>query len=97
MALWSMVGPLPVDALAWETFGSGWVNDIKNQLKINDLRIHKAEYGNIPDLSLIGDDTDICFTWNGTTSGVKVPNANWISRKRKITFCDATSASILKN
>ena len=93
MALWSMIGPLPVDALAWETFGSGWVNDIKNQLKVNDLRIHKAEYGNIPDLSLIGDDTDICFTWNGTTSGVKVPNANWISRNRKgITFCDATSA-----
>ncbi len=93
MALWSMIGPLPVDALAWETFGSCWVDDLKNQLKINDLRVHKAEYGSIPDLSLVSDNTDICFTWNGTTSGVKVPNADWISEKREgLTFCDATSA-----
>ena len=93
MALWSMIGILPVDALAWETFGSDWVYDIKDQLKVKDLRIHKAEYGCIPDLSLVSDETDICFTWNGTTSGVRVPNADWISIKRKgITFCDATSA-----
>jgi len=93
MALWSMIGPLPVDALAWETFGSGWVYDLKDQLKIKDLRIHKADYSSIPNLSLVSDETDICFTWNGTTSGVKVPNADWISKNRKgITFCDATSA-----
>ena len=93
MALWSMIGPLPVDALAWETFGSGWIYDLKDQLKIKDLRIHKANYSNIPNLSLVSDETDICFTWNGTTSGVKVPNADWISKNRKgITFCDATSA-----
>ena len=93
MALWSMIGPLPVDALAWETFGSGWIYDLKDQLKIKDLRIHKADYSSIPNLSLVSDETDICFTWNGTTSGVKVPNADWISKNRKgITFCDATSA-----
>ncbi len=93
MALWSMIGPLPVDALAWETFGSGWIYDLKDQLKIKDLRIHKADYSSIPNLSLISDKSDICFTWNGTTSGVKVPNADWISKNRKgITFCDATSA-----
>ena len=93
MALWSMIGPLPVDALAWETFGSGWIYDLKDQLKIKDLRIHKADYSSIPNLSLVSDESDICFTWNGTTSGVKVPNADWISENRKgITFCDATSA-----
>ena len=93
MALWSMIGPLPVDALAWETFGSGWIYDLKDQLKIKDLRIHKADYSSIPNLSLVSDKSDICFTWNGTTSGVKVPNADWISKNRKgITFCDATSA-----
>ncbi|MFL2802345.1 MAG: phosphoserine transaminase [Paracoccaceae bacterium] len=98
MALWSMIGSIPVDALAWETFGSGWIYDIKEQLKIKDLRIHKAEYGSIPDLSLVRDESDICFTWNGTTSGVKVPNADWISKNRKgITFCDATSAIFSQN
>ena len=92
-ALWSMLGPLPVDALAWESFGYGWVNDIKNQLSLSDVRVHEAKYGEISDLSKVRKGSDVCFTWNGTTSGVKIPNADWISDDRPgITFCDATSA-----
>ena len=92
-ALWSMLGPLPVDALAWESFGYGWVHDIKNQLSLSDVRVLEAKYGEISDLSKVRECSDICFTWNGTTSGVKIPNADWISDCRPgITFCDATSA-----
>ena len=92
-ALWSMLGALPVDALTWESFGSGWVYDIKSELSLSDVKILKAKYGEIPDLSRVREGSDICFTWNGTTSGVKVPNADWISYHRPgITLCDATSA-----
>ena len=92
-ALWSMLGPLPVDALAWESFGYGWVNDIKNQLSLSDVRVLEAKYGEISDLSKVREGSDVCFTWNGTTSGVRIPNADWISDYRLgITFCDATSA-----
>lgn len=93
MALWSMLGPLPVDALAWESFGSGWVYDIKEQLSLTDVNVLSARYGEIPDLLAVRKESDICFTWNGTTSGVCVPNSDWISKDRKgLTFCDATSA-----
>ncbi len=92
-ALWSMLGPLPVDALVWESFSSGWAYDIKEQLALTDIRILSARYGEISDLSGIRERSDICFVWNGTTSGVRVPNANWIGKDRMgITFCDATSA-----
>ena len=92
-ALWSMLGPLPVDALAWESFGSGWVYDIKEQLMLKDVQVLSARYGEIPNLDCIRRESDICFTWNGTTSGVRIPNANWISEDRiGLTFCDATSA-----
>ena len=92
-ALWSMLGPLPVDALTWESFGSGWVYDIEEQLALKDVRVLSAKYGDIPNLSSVRENSDICFTWNGTTSGVRVPNADWISENRiGMTFCDATSA-----
>ena len=92
-ALWSMLGPLPVDALAWESFGSGWVYDIKEQLMLKDVQVLSAGYGEIPNLACVRRKSDICFTWNGTTSGVRIPNANWISEDRiGLTFCDATSA-----
>ena len=92
-ALWSMLGPLPVDALAWESFGSGWVYDIRDQLDLKDIRVLFARYGEISDLNSVRRESDICFTWNGTTSGVRIPNADWISEDRKgLTFCDATSA-----
>tara|TARA_B100000902_G_scaffold346724_1_gene353600 strand:- start:1552 stop:2565 length:1014 start_codon:yes stop_codon:yes gene_type:complete len=92
-ALWSMLGPLPVDALTWESFGSGWVYDIEEQLALKDVRVLSARYGDISNLSNVRENSDICFTWNGTTSGVRVPNADWISENRiGMTFCDATSA-----
>ncbi len=93
MAMWSLLGARGVDAMAWESFGSGWVSDIRKQLKIEDLRVFEADYGEIPDLSQIDTDRDVVFTWNGTTSGAKVPDAGWISDNRKgLTLCDATSA-----
>jgi phosphoserine aminotransferase len=93
MALWSLLGPRGVDVLAWEAFGSTWVIDIVEQLKLNDVRALVAPYGELPDLSQIDCDRDVVFAWNGTTSGVRVPNANWIARDRKgLTICDATSA-----
>lgn len=94
MTLWSMLGARGVDILGWESFGSGWASDAKNELKLTDLRIFKAEYGQLPDLSQVDTDRDVVFTWNGTTSGVKVPNADWIKDDRKgLTICDATSAA----
>jgi len=93
MALWSLLGPLPVDVLAWEAFGKDWITDITKQLKLKDVRVMEAAYGKLPDLSQVDTDRDVVFTWNGTTSGVKVPNGEWIKSSRKgLTICDATSA-----
>jgi phosphoserine aminotransferase len=94
MALWSLLGARPVTTIAWESFGEGWVGDIIKELKLKDVTQLHAPYGDIPDLSKVDSDTDIVFTWNGTTSGVRVPNADWISANRKgLTICDATSAA----
>ena len=93
MAMWTMLGARGVDMLAWESFGAGWVSDVTNQLKLQDVRALKAEYGLLPDLGQVDFDRDVVFTWNGTTSGVRVPNGDWIPADRKgLTFCDATSA-----
>lgn len=92
-ALWSMLGERGVDMFAWETFGKGWVVDVTKHLKLQDVRVFEAPFGQLPDLTQASADRDIVFAWNGTTSGVKVPNADWISDNRKgITICDATSA-----
>ena len=94
MALWSLLGQRGVDVLAWESFGEGWVTDIVKQLKLKDVRILKAGYGEIVDLKTVNFDNDVVFTWNGTTSGVRVPNGDWIAAGRKgLTICDATSAA----
>jgi phosphoserine aminotransferase len=93
MALWSLLGERGVDVLAWESFGSSWASDCRNQLKLKDLRVLKADYGKIPDLKQADWSRDVVFTWNGTTSGVKVPNGNWIADNREgLAICDATSA-----
>jgi phosphoserine aminotransferase len=95
MALWSMLGARPVDMLAWESFGEGWVTDVVKQLKLDDARVITAPYGELPDLAKVDTRTrDVVFTWNGTTSGVRVPNADWIAADREgLTICDATSAA----
>ena len=94
MALWSMLGARPVDMLAWESFGEGWVTDVAKQLKLTNARTITAPYGQLPDLTQVDFDHDVVFTWNGTTSGVRVPNADWIKADRKgLTICDATSAA----
>ncbi|MQX48359.1 phosphoserine transaminase [Sinorhizobium medicae] len=94
MALWSMLGARGVDMLAWESFGSGWVTDVVKQLKLADVRRLEADYGELPDLSRVDFDRDVVFTWNGTTSGVRVPDADFIPSGRKgLTICDATSAT----
>ncbi len=94
MALWSLLGARPVDVLAWESFGKDWVTDIVKQLKLKDARVFKSDYGQIPDLAQVNPAHDIVFTWNGTTSGVRVPNADWIAADREgLTICDATSAA----
>ena len=93
-ALWSLLGARGVDMLAWESFGKGWVTDVAKQLKLDDVRIFEADYGKLPDLGAVDTDRDVVFTWNGTTSGVKVPNADWIKHDREgLTICDATSAA----
>ena len=93
MAMWSLLGARGVDVLAWESFGKGWVTDIVSQLKLDDVRTLEADYGELPNLDDVDCDRDIVFTWNGTTSGVKVPNADWIDDNRAgLTICDATSA-----
>ncbi|HJN04823.1 MAG TPA: phosphoserine transaminase [Alphaproteobacteria bacterium] len=93
MALWSLLGARGVDLLAWESFGAGWVTDVTKQLKLEDVRVLKAGYGALPDLSQVDPDRDVVFTWNGTTSGVCVPDGDWISESRAgLTICDATSA-----
>lgn len=92
MAMWSMLGARPVTMMAWESFGAGWVTDVNKQLKL-DANVMNAEYGEIPDLSAVDFDHDVVFTWNGTTSGARVPNGDWISDDRAgLTFNDATSA-----
>ena len=94
MALWSLLGERGVDMVAWESFGSGWVTDVVKQLKLADARTIEAPYGELPDLSTVDFDRDVVFTWNGTTSGVRVPNADFIPADRKgLTICDATSAA----
>jgi phosphoserine aminotransferase len=94
MALWSLLGARPVTMLAWESFGEGWVTDVEKQLKLKDVAVLKAPYGELPDLSKVDFNSDVVFTWNGTTSGVRVPNGDWIAADRKgLTICDATSAA----
>jgi phosphoserine aminotransferase len=98
MALWSLLGPRGVDMVAWESFGSGWVSDVVKELKLPDTRKITADYGLLPDLSTIDFDRDVVFTWNGTTSGVRVPNADFIPADRKgLTICDATSAAFAQD
>lgn len=93
MAMWSLLGPLPVDVFCWESFGEGWATDIQKQLKLPNVQVHKADYGKIADLSKADKGHDIVFAWNGTTSGVKTPNGNWIAADRTgLVLCDATSA-----
>src|SRR3981081_2386372 len=93
MALWSMLGARPVTMLAWESFGEGWVSDVSKELKLKNVTVLKAGYGELPDLAKVDPASDVVFTWNGTTSGVRVPNADWIAADRSgLTICDATSA-----
>src|ERR1700719_4590377 len=94
MALWSLLGPRPVTLLAWESFGEGWVTDVVKELKLKDVTTLKAGYGELPDLTKVDPASDVVFTWNGTTSGVRVANADWIAADRGgLTICDATSAA----
>ena len=94
MALWSLLGARPVTMLAWESFGEGWVSDVQKELKLKDVTVLKAPYGELPDLSKVDWSTDVVFTWNGTTSGVRVPNGDWIAADRQgLAICDATSAA----
>jgi phosphoserine aminotransferase len=93
MALWSLLGARGIDMMAWESFGEGWVTDVTKQLKLEDVRVFKAPYGQLPDLSQVDFSRDVVFTWNGTTGGVRVPNGDWIKADRQgLTICDATSA-----
>ncbi len=98
MALWSLLGARGVDLLAFEAFGAGWVSDATKQLKLEDARIIEADYGNLPDLAQVDFARDVVFTWNGTTSGVRVPDGRWIAENRQgLTICDATSAAFAQN
>jgi phosphoserine aminotransferase len=98
MALWSLLGARGVDMVAWESFGSGWVSDVVKELKLADVRKFTADYGKLPDLSAIDFDRDVVFTWNGTTSGVRVVNGDFIPADRQgLTICDATSAAFAQN
>ena len=98
MALWSLLGERGVDMLSWESFGAGWVTDVVKQLKLKDVRKFEADYGLLPNLSEVDFDRDVVFTWNGTTSGVRVPNADFIPADRKgLTICDATSAAFAQD
>ncbi|MBN9433899.1 MAG: phosphoserine transaminase [Bosea sp.] len=98
MALWSLLGARGVDLLAWESFGEGWVTDVVKQLKLADVRTFTADYGKLPDLGKVDFDRDVVFTWNGTTSGVRVPDGEWIDADRAgLTICDATSAAFAQD
>ena len=93
MAMWSLLGARGVDVLAWESFSKGWATDITKHLKLEDARVFEAPYGELPDLAQVDCDRDVVFAWNGTTSGVRVPNGDWIADDRAgLTLCDATSA-----
>src|SRR5947199_4277627 len=93
MALWSMLGARPVTMLAWESFGEGWVSDVTKELKLTNVTVLRGAYGELPDLAKVDPASDVVFTWNGTTSGVRVPNADWIAADRAgLSICDATSA-----
>jgi phosphoserine aminotransferase len=94
MALWSVLGARPVTMVAWESFGEGWITDVVKQLKLKDATVLKAPYGELPDLAKVDWTNDVVFTWNGTTSGVRVPNGDWIKADREgLSICDATSAA----
>ena len=94
MAMWTMLGARGVDILGWESFGKGWITDAVKQLKLEDIRVMEADYGELPDLAAVDFTRDVAFTWNGTTSGVRVPSGDWISPSREgLTLCDATSAA----
>ena len=94
MAMWSMLGPKPVQLLAYESFGKDWATDVVKQLKLKDVEVLEAPYGALPDLTKVNPAADLVFPWNGTTSGVRVPNADFISADREgVTLCDATSAA----
>ncbi|WP_305986894.1 phosphoserine transaminase [Roseibium sp. MMSF_3544] len=98
MALWSLLGARGVDMLAWESFGKGWVTDVVKQLKLENARVIEAPYGELPDLASVDFSRDVVFTWNGTTSGVRVPNGDWIPSDRAgLTICDATSAAFAQD
>ncbi len=98
MALWGLLGARGVDMLAWESFGEGWVTDVTKQLKLEDARTIRAPYGELPDLGQVDFSRDVVFTWNGTTSGVRVPDGDWIPADRQgLTICDATSAAFAQN
>ncbi|PHR58342.1 MAG: phosphoserine transaminase [Robiginitomaculum sp.] len=98
MALWSLLGPRAVDVLVWESFGKGWATDIRDQLQIEDVRVLDAPYGKLPDLDAVRPEADVVFTWNGTTSGVRVPDGNWIADDRTgLIICDATSAAFAQD
>ena len=98
MALWSLLGARGADILVWESFGAGWATDVVKQLKLDDVRVMKADYGALPDLSAVDFRRDVVFTWNGTTSGVCVPNGDWIAADREgLTICDATSAAFAQD
>src|SRR5690606_10970753 len=94
MALWSLLGARGVDLLAWESFGAGWVTDVVQQLRLADARVLEAPYGELVALGSVDFTHDVVFTWNGTTSGVRVPDGSWIASDRQgLTICDATSAA----
>ncbi|TLP43036.1 MULTISPECIES: phosphoserine transaminase [Cohaesibacter] len=98
MALWSLLGARGADILVWESFGAGWATDVTKQLKLDDVRVLKSGYGELPDLSQVDFSRDVVFTWNGTTSGVRVPNGDWIDADREgLTICDATSAAFAQD
>ncbi len=98
MALWSLLGARPVDVLVWESFSAGWATDVTKQLKLDDTRVLTAGYGELPDLTEVRKEADVVFAWNGTTSGARVPNADWIADDREgLTICDATSAAFAQD
>ena len=98
MAMWTMLGARGVTMMSWESFGAGWVSDVVKQLKLDNVTTMDAPYGELPDLAKVDFSTDVCFTWNGTTSGVKVPNGDWIPSDRAgLTLCDATSAAFAQD
>ncbi|MEO1029380.1 MAG: phosphoserine transaminase [Pseudomonadota bacterium] len=98
MCMWSMLGGKPVDIFAWESFGKDWVTDAVNELQLEDCNIHVGDYGVLPDFAAARDDADIVFTWNGTTAGVRVPNADWIKpNPDRVVICDATSAAFAQD